>query len=730
MALLPMLVALPAYALTARSHRAGGILCILAGFASVAMGLALVPRVVHGPVEFTVGAMGYGVHFRADAFGTGIALLAALGWSLAMLYSMDYMAHGHSLPRYWAFMLFTMGATTGVFLSADLFTLFIFFELMTFASYALVVHEETPEAMAAGKTFLYMGVVGGLCLVFAIMILGYVSGTGLDGSLAGDLLSSGYFPLVTVLALLGFGMKAGMVPLHIWLPQAHPVAPAPASAVLSGVLIKAGAYGLIRVFFTVLGPGGHSQIPQAFSNGLTLLGIGIATMIAGGFMALFQTNAKRVLAYSSISQMGYILTGVGAGAILGLEGAMGFGGAFYHMMNHVVFKAAAFMTVGYVYMKTHSLDLTKLSGLWRSMPVAAVTFVLVFGAITGLPGFSGFGSKTMIHHALTEAYHETHLASLHWAEWGFTLGSALTAVYFIRLGGIFFGHRRCGHIEVRGLRLAEASLIALALLILLVGLFPDFLMDALVFPAVEALGFDHHALEHLHHLRFFAWRDIRDVLKPLGLGILIYLGAWRTGLFSRARFPAFLSVEWLVYRPIAWASTLASAGAGRLAERALGRASDAMTVALAGAVSFVGRSEGGFDRLYSGLHGLAMAVVRHVSRVEEGVNMLYSVASEAADTFVNKTGDVDEKLNKGYARASRAAMGLAGGVRDLDKAVDAAYVNLAKRAKEAVSHLDDEPSPEPKPRVWTPWNLNLGSLLLALTLTALGAMLLLSGTLR
>lgn len=702
MALVPMMAAGPVYAVASRS-RVAGYLSVLAGMVSVGIGLALLPQVVHGPLEASIRAMGYGISVRADAFGMGMALFAALGWTLAMVFSLDYMSHGQRLPRYWAFMLFTMGATLGVFLAGDLFSLFVFFELMTFASYLLVVHEETPEAMAAGGTFLYMGVIGGLCLIFAIIILDFVAGTSIDHSVAAKVLGSGYFTLVTLMALAGFGVKAGMVPIHIWLPQAHPVAPAPASAVLSGVLIKAGAYGIIRIFLMVLGPWEHGHSHALFQNGAMLLGIGLLTMVMGGIMALFQANAKRILAYSSISQMGYILTGVGAAAVLGMEGPMGFGGAFYHMMNHVVFKAAAFMVVGYVYMATHELDVTKVSGLWRQMPVAALTFVACFGAITGLPGFSGFASKTMIHHALVEAYHETHLVSILWAERVFVAGSALTAVYFLRLGGLFFGKVRVQHAQVRVFPLASVALASLATLIVLVGAFPGFLLDNVVFPAAEGFGFEHHALEHLHHLEFFLWSDIRGVVIPLVLGLSIYVVGARAGLF-RFEPPGWISVEGLVYRPLSQV---------------------ALNVAVA-----LGLADPLIDGFYRASCRLVHYFVSGVAGVDKCINEFFLVASGVASAIVNKTGVLDHKLNEGYVGASLAVMDIVSGTNRLDRGIDGTYLTLARRAKEALAGLDEAPGPEGSPagRVWSPWNLNLGVLLLALTLAILTVVFVISGT--
>jgi len=308
-----------------------------------------------------------GLNFRVDMLGALFTLFSSFIWLLATIFSWTYMDHEHSRNRYYYFLTLTLSGCLGVFLMEDFLGLLLFFELMSLASYVLVIHAESDEAMAAGRNYLYLSIIAGLAILSGIFLLYTNAGTITIAPLLENMeFSPGLRYLIAALFIGGFGVKAGMVPLHIWLPQAHPVAPSPASALLSGIMIKTGAYGIIRIVTMVFTPeaGGSSLWADTALLGYIVIWFGIATMFIAAFIALFQTNAKRILAYSSISQMGYILMGIGCAAYLGYElGAMGFAGTTYHVMNHAFFKAGMFMMIGAVYARTHELELSKLGGL-------------------------------------------------------------------------------------------------------------------------------------------------------------------------------------------------------------------------------------------------------------------------------------------------------------------------------------------------------------------------------
>jgi hydrogenase-4 component B len=517
--------------------------------------------------------LSFALNFRVDMLGAVFTLLSSFIWLLATVFSWTYMEHEHSRNRYYYFLTLTLGGCLGVFLMEDFFGLLLFFELMSLASYILVIHAETEEAMDAGRSYLYLGVIGGLAVLTGIILLYTNTGTAAIRPLLETMdisLALRYF--VAALFIAGFGIKAGMLPLHIWLPKAHPVAPSPASALLSGIMIKTGAYGIIRVvnmLFTPVSP--RTDLwAQTGSLGYTVIIIGIVTMFIAAFIALFQTNAKRILAYSSISQMGYILMGVGCAAYLGYEGSLGFAGTTYHIMNHAFFKAGMFMMVGAVFARTHELELSRLGGLYLDFPVTALAFLICACGIAGVPGFNGYASKTLLHHAIVEAYEHHHLLSLYWAEKIFTLTSALTVCYITRLfTSIFLGPRPFGLKRLPDEPLSEKivfSLIGLGVIIM--GIFPSLLVKTFVVPSTGGFSYDAHGVEHLLHLHIWSLHDLQGIFLCLGLGLFLFLFFSRTGIFSY-RLPGWLSIEYLFYRPAIRLAGAAFTCSGRVVDEAV-----------------------------------------------------------------------------------------------------------------------------------------------------------------
>ncbi len=491
---------------------------------------------------------------RADMLSATITVLAALIWFLATLFSPIYMDHEKQRNRYYLFYLLSLGSCLGVFLAGDFLTLFLFFEIMTFASYVLVIHAESDEAMEAGQNYLFLGVGGGLSLLSGLFLLYTYTGT-LEIAPAMEALST-LGPeryVMAALLILGFGVKAGMAPVHIWLPQAHPVAPAPASALLSGLMIKTGAYGIIRVLNMVFTPadGKAAELWLTSSQlGYIIIWAGIVTMFMAAFLALFQTNAKRILAYSSVSQMGYILMGLGAAAFMGYEeGAMGLSGAVYHITNHAFFKAAMFLIVGAIYVRTHKLDITRLGGLWRNYPVMTGVFLMAAGGITGVPLLNGYTSKTILHHAIEDAFIYSGLSSLYIAERIFTITSIFTVCYISKLTyGIFFGPRPAGFEKLSRESATEKAVFGVfGAAILALGTMPGLLMNKVFLPAAAAFSFYPGKIEYLGKLNVFVPGDLWAIAQVLVAGAVFFLLAGRW--LNKVSLPGFFSIEKLVYRP-------------------------------------------------------------------------------------------------------------------------------------------------------------------------------------
>jgi multicomponent Na+:H+ antiporter subunit D len=281
----------------------------------------------------------------------------------------------------------------GVIITGDLFNLFVFLEVASIASYALVAFGTGKHELEAAFKYAVMGSIGSLLILLGIGFLYSYTSTLNMADMAGKLhmLGDSRITLTAmVLFLMGFGLKAAMIPFHAWLPDAHPSAPAPISAMLSGVLIKAlGVYAICRLLFNVFG-----MSPQVSSVIMLLAAV---SMAVGALLALKQWDMKRLLAYSSISQVGFILLGVGIGTPLALLGAL------FHLFNHAVFKSLLFLDSGAVEYATGTRDLRKMGGLSNRLPITGGTTLVASMSVAGIPPFAGFWSKLIIILAAVQA---------------------------------------------------------------------------------------------------------------------------------------------------------------------------------------------------------------------------------------------------------------------------------------------------------------------------------------
>ncbi len=512
------------------------------------------------------------VRFTADGFRVFYALLAAFLWLMTGLFSIQYFkGHSHK-GRYICFTVLTFFAVEGVFFAADLLTLFLFFEMMSFTSYVWVVQEETVAAVRASKTYLAVAVIGGLSMLMGLFMLQHAFGSLTISELQshaerflngeGGNFGNRRTYLYTAAALLtaGFAGKAGVFPLHIWLPKAHPAAPAPASALLSGMLTKCGIFGMLLVNCYLLS--GDA------AWGRVIFVLGLVTMLIGAVSALFSVDIKRILACSSVSQIGFITLGIGMVSIAGGEGPALYG-TVYHMVNHSLLKLVLFMAAGVVYIHTHSLDLNRVRGFGRKHPVLGATVLSGVLGLAGIPGLNGYISKTLLHESIVEqiAHLEAEgaasgLSLFRTAEVLFLVAGGLTLAYMLKLFIAIFVERGEGEQHTAAKSMTPLSGIAVcgpAVLLPVLGLTPDRIFAEI--GGVAEAFFNPYSGKKGVKLSGIAWlsaENLKGAAISAAIGILVYVVVVRLLLMKKEngqrvyvnRVPSWLDLEDAVYRPV------------------------------------------------------------------------------------------------------------------------------------------------------------------------------------
>lgn len=548
--LFPMLAA-AVCALVGKNVKLRNTVAILA--ATVELALAVLIAAKHDLSFSLPGIAGLGLSLETDGFRRVYLVVIAFLWLMTMLFSPEYFAHHKCITRYFFFNLMTLGATMGVFLAGDLFTALVFFEIMSFTSYTWVLQEETPEAIRAANTYLAIAVIGGLAALMGIYLLQHIFGTTEISALAMQEENRRTLYAAGGCVLFGFGAKAGMFPLHIWLPKAHPAAPAPASALLSGLLTKSGVFGVL-VLSSRLFAGDPAW-------GKLILILGVITMLLGAVLALLSVDLKRTLACSSVSQIGFILTGIGTMVLLGEENALAARGALLHMVNHSLFKLVLFMCAGVVVMNLHKLNLNDIRGFGRKKPLLACVFLIGALGIGGFPGLSGYVSKTLLHEGIVELA-EHGGAAVRLVEWLFLVSGGMTVAYMTKLIAALFIEKNADSETQAGFDgmkrylspLSAAALVLSALVIPALGLVPGLTMDRIADAGTDFFL----AGELAHSVHYFTWANLRGGLISISIGFVLYFGVVRTLLMKKEngrkvyvdRLPPWLDLEELVYRPL------------------------------------------------------------------------------------------------------------------------------------------------------------------------------------
>ena len=547
---LPIISAIIVYFIDKRSNKLRNFFTCIISLISFVASLVLV--LGFDNASFKLNELcSLGLSFSVSGFNSILLLLTTFLWLISSIFSNEYFAHYKNKGRFFFFWLLTLAATSGVFLSDNFYTTFIFFEIMSFASMTWVIHDENEVAFDASATYLTVSLLSGLIMLMGVFILYFETKTlnfyELREYFECNSVNTNVF-IAAVLMLFGFGAKAGLYPIHIWLPKAHPASPAPASALLSGILTKTGIFGIIAISTKIM--------YSSESWGKVLLFLATITMTLGAILALFSTNLKRTLACSSMSQIGFIVVGISMYVLLGEHGQLAVRGTILHIFNHSLIKLVLFTCAGIVYMNLHKLELNDIRGYGRKKPFLMLPFLLGALSIGGIPGFSGYISKTLLHESIVE-YAELFDGSYHLAikmvEYAFLFTGGLTLAYMTKLFVCLFIDKPINEFNntkyIRKSTGVIITLISVAFLVL--GSIPYISLDKLSTMVFHYFG-EHH---DFHNVNYFSFVNLSGALISITIACLVYFFFVRKVLYNKndgyIKYNGFkIDLEKSIYKPI------------------------------------------------------------------------------------------------------------------------------------------------------------------------------------
>ncbi len=426
-----------------------------------------------------VSGYAIGIGYEIDALNMFFALLVVTTILLAAIYSMKYMARDHHLGHYYTLFLMLSGSVLGLVLTGDIFNMFVMIEIMTFASVALTAFRNNKfGSLEAGFKYLIVGSVGSSMTLAGIALL-YAQCHTLNMAQISAALTNSLTPttiLAFALMFAGFGVKSYIVPFHAPAADAYMTAPTSISMVFSGMVNKAGVYGMIRLVYVIF------RAMDLAPLQLLLVTFGTVTMFVGVTMALAQHDFKRLLAFHSISQIGYVITAISLGTVLGLQAGL------FHAMNHTLFKGLLFLTAGAVLYAAGTTDLDKLGGLSKKMPKTTICFLIGAFSISGLPPFNGFASKWMIYQATYEKAAQSGNFAYAFVTIVALVVSVMTLASFIKVTqAVFFGQLPKNLEKVEEVPLAmRVPMWIMSALCVLTGVFYNVVSKYLLAPAANA----------------------------------------------------------------------------------------------------------------------------------------------------------------------------------------------------------------------------------------------------
>jgi len=502
----------------------GTALCVSTAALGIAGASLLTGHATAGTLTLPVGLPWLGAHFRLDALAAFFLVVVNLGGAMASPFGLGYGRHEETPARVLPFFPAFLAGMNLVVLADDAFTFLFTWELMSLSSWALVMaHHRRSGNAAAGYLYLIMASFGTLALLLAFGLLAGSAGDYAFEGMRAAPPAAGMAGAVLALVLIGAGSKAGLVPLHVWLPLAHPAAPSHVSALMSGVMTKVAVYGFVRIVFDLLGA------PIWWWGALVAL-LGGITAVMGVLHALMEHDLKRLLAYHTVENIGIIFIGLGLALAfeanrMSAAAALGLTAALFHVFNHSLFKSLLFFGSGAVLTATGERDMERLGGLVHRMPLTAFAFLVGSAAISALPPFNGFVSEWLTFQAvlLSPGLPQWLLKFLVPAMGALlALSAALAAACFVKAFGVtFLGRPRsdAARDAVETDRWSLAAMFILAALCLVAGILPGYFIDALA-PVTQAL-----AGAHLPRQEQLDWLTIVPVAQSRSSynGLLLFL---------------------------------------------------------------------------------------------------------------------------------------------------------------------------------------------------------------
>jgi len=470
----------------------GGCFAACAALLGLAGAALLGPEAAPSTLSLPLGLPWLRANFALDSLSAVFLVVIDLGGAMASLYGLGYGRHEHEPDRVLPFFPLFLAGMNLVVVADDAFAFLVSWEFMSLSSWALVLaHHREKATLHAGYVYLVMASIGTVALLLAFGVMAGPGGDYAFAAIREHGLSAGAASAVLVLVLVGAGSKAGLVPLHAWLPLAHPAAPSHVSALMSGVMTKVAVYAAVRILFDLVGG-------VQWWWGAIVMGLGALTAVMGILYALMQHDLKRLLAYSTVENVGIVFIGLGLTLAFQADGlvtaaALSLSAALFHVFNHSVFKSLLFFGAGAVQTATGERDMERLGGLIRFMPVTALVFLVGSASIAALPPFNGFASEWLVLQAI--------LASPDLPQWALkflvpavgamlALSAALVAACFVKAFGItFLGRPRSkSALQARETdAVSRGVMAALAGLCLFAGVFPGVVMEGFA-PAVRQLS--------------------------------------------------------------------------------------------------------------------------------------------------------------------------------------------------------------------------------------------------